>query len=265
MPERPTPYRYALTEPAHVIGLLVWLIGTGVLFLTGSDYALYGLGAGAVLEGLYLGGFARTDAYRRRAAIKAARSVAAKRLEERAARAGTLRKQARKRYRAIEKLHREVVRLLEEADRRGVAPLEVSRETLDDILDAALDFCTTLQTIRNTLEKSPIAPLKDQLAQWEAQAGAKTGNQGDTAEAKALLARRIAYLEDLEAKAESLRAQLATIEQTLMLLKEQLPTLDVQAGLDVDIGQLVSSVETTRETVREVGALQAQSLVRAGR
>ncbi len=259
MPDSPSPYRYAFTEPLHLVWLVVWLVAAIV-----ADQHSIALGAGAAVEALYLGMFARSSAYRRRVRLKAVEEAEARRRKDRATRAATLRKGERKRYRRVQKLHQEVVGLLKTFGDRAEVPLEVDRETLDDILEGALDFCLALQTIRETLDKSPVASLKKQLSRWDGGGDPGSGDQA-RAQARDLLAQRIERLEELASQADLLRAQLDTIEQTLHLVKEQLPTMDVKTRLDVDVRALVSSVETTRRTVRELGAAQARDLARVPR
>jgi len=251
MTRQPSPYLYALKEPWHVLWLVVWLAIT----LAVDSHAV-ALGAGGVLEAFYLFGFARSSAYARRVQLKAILDAKARRSNELALKAAELRKDTRKRYRRLEKLYREVSRLLIEASERSDVPLEVSQETLDEIQESALEISLMLQRIRGILETSSLPKLKKDLAAWKRSADDAGEGRSQAVE---LLEKRVARLEELADQKETLEGQLSAIEQTLLFLREQLGTLDIDAKLATDVAALVSSLETTRRTVRELGAYQADA------
>lgn len=257
MSNNPSRYRYALTEPAHLVGLAVALLA--LIFV---DYRLAVLAIAAAAELFYLLVFARSSAYARRVRMKEIGAASEQQEADLATRAAELRRDERKRYREIEKLHQEVVALVEQTSIDPNNPHVINRKELDQLKAASLDFCLALQTFRGNLKKSPPEALRQELVQLESQTGGETSAQEARRQTAELLTKRIAHLSNLEEQMGALNDQLQVIEQTFKLMREQLSTLGAPGELRTDVGALVREVEATRETVRELSVFQVEGVVR---
>ena len=258
MSTRPSPYRYALTEPAHLGAFAVLFV---VLLIVGVPF-LPIVGILALVEALYLLGFARSSAYARRVQLKEVAAKARRREAALEQRASSLRRDERRRFREIDKLHDEVVVALDKAAENPDTPHELRREDLDRLKEAALDFCVAMQTFRENLKKAPLDELRQELVDLDMASGGDARALEARKQTRELLTKRIAHLSSLEEQLTSLDGQVEVIEQTFRLMKEQVGTLGAPGELRTDVGALVREVEATRETVRELGAYQVEGVVR---
>jgi hypothetical protein len=256
MAQPPSTLGHALLEPAHIGGLVAALLA-----LIYFHFALPLVGIVVALELFYLLVFARTPAYARRVQLKQAGNALQNRQLELASRAATLTRDDRRRYQAIDKLHQEVLGLLDSAASRSGDVMPLDRGQLEQLKVAALDFSLAHQSFRDQLTKSPPDRLREELAELQRQP-IPAGEAGEARrQTREILEQRIAHLSQMQAQMETLEARLQVIEQSFRLFKEQLSTMHTPAQLAaaVNVGDVIRDVEATRRTLQEMGQLELRA------
>lgn len=247
MANQPSVMRQALLDPLH-LGFLAFFI----VFLLVMPFPFWlELLTLAVVEVIFLFGVARSPAYARRLRLKAGQAALESKEQAIEQRALELRRDDRRRFNELTRVYQDVRKRLEDASAQANLPIGMDVERLQELREAALEFCLTSQRFREHLGKTDPQTLKAEL-----QGPAPSDPTALTA--WGLKQQRLEILLQMQTQQATLEHQLGVIEQTFQLLKEQLSSLSAQAlaPLGQQVGQLSTDVEATRRTLREMAVFE---------
>lgn len=227
--EAPSP-NYTLSaflEPIHLI-----LMGL-ITFLFVADIGVEGLAVVGVLELIYLLIVPRLVPYKRRARLKEGTKQVEDKVGARERLASSLSRDVRRRYQAIAERHRALLPKVE--------PLPVGRETLDDLLDAALELCLLLQAHAEAEAREPIEALR---------------NKAQETPNNSVLQVRLETREASQLQAQEIESKLGEIEASLETL--QLHATSAQSA-QVDSAAISTNVDVALKTAREMASLSIRA------
>lgn len=247
MVDRSTLIRHALTEPLHIVGFL-FMLGLTVMM---AAPPLLELGMLVLAEAVYLFTAVSSSAYARRISLKAGMAAVEDREQAIEQRALELRRDDRKRFNELSRVYQDVKQRLEEAGQSVDAPIGIDVRRLQELREAALEFCLTSQRFREHLTKTDPLALQKELQ------GPMPGDEAGRT-AFGIKQQRLEGLLQMQQQLVTLEQQLGVIEQTFRLIKEQLSTLKAQAiaPLGQEVGKLSTEVEATRRTLKEMAAFE---------
>lgn len=247
MVDRSTLVRHALLEPLHLVGFILML---GLVMMMPAP-PLLELGMLVLAEAVYLFSAVGSPAYARRVSLKAGMAAVEEREQALEQRALELRRDDRKRFNELSRVYQDVKKRLEETGQSVDTPIGIDVRRLQELREAALEFCLTSQRFREHLTKTD-----PQVLQQELQGPPPSDEAARTA--RGIKQQRLEGLLQMQQQLGSLEHQLGVIEQTFRLIKEQLSTLKAQAiaPLGQEVGKLSTEVEATRRTLQEMAAFE---------
>lgn len=252
-PEEPEYHREAFLHPVN----LTFLVGVGIAaFLlagTGGWQTLVLLFGGA-LELLYLGLAPQSERFRR--LIRSRRTEEDEEAISRHERVRQLSRRNQKRFLRLQRLKEAIRANYRKVNDAARGLLESHLRKLDDLLSAHLEMlylqeryrAFTSETAREELT-AEMSELEDRMADTSAEVRAIRKRQ------LSILEKRLERYDAAEDRLEILDAQIDTIEEVARYVHEESLTLTNPQEITLQLDTLVSEVEETRETVRELDDL----------
>jgi hypothetical protein len=249
----------AFKEPLNLAGL--GLAGILTLAAATGDSSLpvtLLLGGSLVVEGIYLTVASTTTPYRRLVDRRRRQRLQEARQQNRLALIRTFDPRERE---AVEYLswmktqignnYRKVTRI--EGDPPQLRQLEVAWESFIDLLD---EYRRRKQHLRTTNRQA----VENQLRQAERTARlAEPETRALHEKNTDLLRRRLGTFDEIERSVKRVEAQLQMIENFFGLVNDQVVTMPTPDHLDaIDFETLLSSIETTREILRQTAPVMGQ-------
>ena len=219
MANKPNYTLSAFTEPAHLVVLVVAMVGLIAVL------GMQGMAVAAVAELLYLVLVPRMVPYKARVNQKSEVKALADRPSNREVKAAALSRDVRRRYQVVVDTYKSVVK------HPGAMP--VSKDDLEDLMDAVLELMLVVQQHAEAERRTPIEDLR-------------------TKGADAMVAER----EILAAHAAKAEAQVNKVEATLQSLLGRSAAARVEGATDTN--KVASNIEATIRTAREMAAFEIQ-------
>ena len=249
LPERPSYLKYAFAN-AYNLSLLGGAVAASAAT---SDWAIAVIAGG--LEALWLSIGADTAPFRR----WVDRQHGARRLEA----ARVRRRQRilalpdqRDRERAIDLIeaHREMGAELDRNENWSGELVRGEYDRLESLLDAWVDLAEAADRFENYIRLLDLNRLRRELQLQQKlaeQAGQDPESRSLAAKNAELLGKRLRTLEEMGTLVQRTRGQMAVIENTFRLLRDQIASLKVPQDIHGQIDEIVANVDAVRSVLAE--------------